>query len=80
MEWNSFDFILLIIEFLASFEIVTLSVLIYVISPASYSFWAVLIVLETPNPSFLDASCWRVEVVKGGVGDLFDGFLDKDSI
>jgi len=32
-------------------------------------------VLVTPKPNFLEASCWRVDVVKGGVGDFFAGFF-----
>ena len=32
-------------------------------------------VLVTPKPSFLEASCWSVDVVKGGVGDFLAGFF-----
>ena len=37
-------------------------------------------VLLTLKPSFLEASCWRVEVVNGGAGDFFAGFLSIDEI
>jgi hypothetical protein len=37
-------------------------------------------VCETENPSFLLASCCRVEVVKGLAGLLFPGFLATSSI
>jgi len=50
----------------------------YVMSPTvpspgsampSYRRWAMVIVLRAPNPSLRAASCWRVEVVKGGAGE-----------
>jgi hypothetical protein len=34
-----------------------------------------VIVLETEKNNFLDASCWRVDVVKGAVGLFFAGFF-----
>ncbi len=49
------------------------SVRIYVICPASYSFWAIIMVCDTEKPSLRPASCWRVDVVKGGAGDFFRG-------
>ena len=57
----------------------TLSVRIYVMRPASYSLCATIIVWLTVNPSFLAASCCRVEVVKGGAGVRFSGFLAMDA-
>jgi hypothetical protein len=59
------------------------SVLIYVISPSlapfhksthSYNFWAIIIVLFNVNPNFLDASCCKVDVVKGAAGSLLASF------
>ena len=58
----------------ASVDRFTESVRIYVICPASYSFWATIMVLLTVNPSFREASCCRVDVVKGGAGDFLSGF------
>ena len=43
-------------------------------SPFSYSFWAVLIVLLTLNPSFVLAACCNVDVMKGGFGFDLTGF------
>ena len=43
--------------------------------PCSYSFCATTIVLFGENPNLLDASCWRVLVVKGGAGELEVGLL-----
>ena len=43
--------------------------------PFSYSRWATIMVCDTLNPSFRAASCCRVEVVKGGAGERFKGFL-----
>jgi hypothetical protein len=37
-------------------------------------------VLPTGYPNFLDASCCKVEVVKGAAGDFFAGFFDKSAI
>ncbi len=37
-------------------------------STPSYSFCAVRMVRVAPKPSLREASCWRVEVVKGGEG------------
>ena len=50
------------------------SVLIYVMRPFSYSFWAVLIVLFTLKPSFVLAACCSVDVIKGGFGFDLIGF------
>ena len=44
-------------------------------NPASYSFWAMLIVWLTENLSFLAASCCRDDVVNGGAGTLSPSFL-----
>ena len=61
----------------ATSEILKESVLIYVIRPVapipsmstpSYSSWATFIVLLDWKPSFLDASCCNVDVMKGGAG------------
>src|SRR5690606_41369592 len=48
-----------------------------VINPDSYNCWATRIVLETGKPSFKDASCCKVEVVKGAEGERFAGFFCK---
>ena len=37
-------------------------------------------VCVTENPNFLEASCCRVEVVKGAEGDFFAGFFSTSSI
>ena len=37
-------------------------------------------VCETEKPSLRDASCCKVEVVKGGAGDFFAGFFSMLSI
>ena len=34
-------------------------------------------VLLTEKYNFLAASCWSVDVVNGGAGDFFAGFLSK---
>ena len=60
---------------IAKLDKFTLSVLMYVICPDSYSLWATLIVLETGKDNFLDASCCKVEVVKGAGADFFNGFF-----
>src|SRR5690606_3241897 len=52
----------------------------YVIFPDSYSFWAIIIVRETENPSLRLASCCSVEVVNGGEGFRLDGLVSKLSI
>ena len=52
----------------------------YVILPDSYNLWAADIVLLTLNPSFLEASCCKVEVVKGAEADFLKGFLSIDKI
>ena len=57
-----------------------LSVLIYEIKPCSYSLCATLIVRDTPNPSFLLASCCNVDVINGAEGFLFSGFLTMSLI
>ena len=36
-------------------------------------------VCETEYPSLRPASCWRVEVVKGGAGDLRTGLTDMSA-
>ena len=36
-----------------------------------------LMVVLTPNPNFLLASCCRVDVVKGGAGDFSAGFTSR---
>ena len=61
----------------ASCDRFTLSVLMYVIKPASYKRCAIFIVLLTEKYNFLAASCWRVDVVKGGAGDFLAGFLSN---
>ena len=45
--------------------------------PASYKRCAFDMVLLTEKPSFREASCCKVEVVKGAVGDLLAGFFSK---
>ncbi len=40
-----------------------------------YRFWATLIVWLTQNQSLREASCWRVEVVKGAQGILTESFF-----
>ena len=37
-------------------------------------------VVATENPNFLEASCCKVEVVKGGAGDFFAGLVSNDLI
>jgi len=49
----------------------------YVIKPASYKRCAIFIVLLTEKYNFLAASCWRVDVVKGGAGDFLAGLLSN---
>ena len=49
-------------------------------SPASYNRWATCIVLATEKYNFREASCCRVDVVKGAEGDFFAGFLSKSPI
>lgn len=58
---------------MASDERLVESVRIYVMCPASYSFWATIMVCDTVNPSLRDASCCSVDVVKGGAGERFTG-------
>ena len=52
----------------------------YVILPDSYNLWATFIVWATEYPNFLEASCCKVEVVKGAEGDFFAGFFSKSDI
>ena len=46
-------------------------------SPASYKRWANCIVIPTGKYNFLAASCCKVEVVKGPVGDFLVGFVSR---
>mmetsp|Transcript_13271 Transcript_13271/g.37256 ORF Transcript_13271/g.37256 Transcript_13271/m.37256 type:complete len:217 (+) Transcript_13271:1890-2540(+) len=55
------------------------SVLMYVMRPSpellwspSYSFWATIIVSTADMPNLEDASCCRVDVVRGLLGDFLD--------
>ena len=48
--------------------------------PDSYNLWAADIVRLTENPSFLEASCCKVEVVKGAEEDFLNGFFSTDEI
>ena len=48
--------------------------------PASYKRWATCIVFPTGYPSFLEASCCKVDVVNGAAGDFFAGFFCKSAI
>ena len=56
-------------------ERLTESVRMYVILPFSYKCWAIVIVWDTVNPNLRAASCCNVDVVKGGAGERFNGFL-----
>ena len=46
--------------------------------PDSYNLCAADIVLLTENPSFLEASCWSVDVVNGAEDDFLKGFFSTD--
>ena len=50
------------------------------ISPDSYKRCAIIIVCDTEYPNLRAASCCKVEVVKGGAGDFFTGFVVISSI
>ena len=54
--------------FIASSAMLGESVRIYVIAPASYSFWASFIHTSGDIPSRADASCCKVDVINGGLG------------
>ena len=56
------------------------SVLIYVMSPASYNFCATLMVLFTLKLNLVLAACCNVEVIKGALGLTFTGFFDTSLI
>ena len=43
--------------------------------PFSYRCCATIVVWLTVNPNLRAASCWSVDVVKGGAGVRFSGFL-----
>src|ERR1700727_2351289 len=47
-------------------------------STPSYSFWAARIVRSAEKPSLREASCCRVEVVKGGGGERRAGFFSSE--
>gem|GEM_PF-5896523 len=63
---------------IAVHDIAMESVLMYVINPDSYSFCATLIVVPTENHNLRDASCCKVDVVKGADGDFFAGFATTE--
>ena len=48
-------------------------------SPASYNRCASCIVIPTGKYNFLAASCCKVEVVNGPVGDFLVGFVSKSA-
>src|SRR5690606_1490377 len=62
---------------IASFERLTLSVLIYVISPASYNRCANCIVIPTGRYNLRAASCCKVDVVNGAAGLFLAGLVSR---
>ena len=46
--------------------------------PASYNRWATPMVRDTLKLSFLEASCCKVDVVKGAVGFLVAGLVSME--
>ena len=56
------------------------SVLIYVMWPASYNFWATRMVLLTVKLNFVLAACCKVDVMNGALGFTLTGFCIISSI